>query len=243
VLNDRAAVVEALRGLVSAARAEGFLARSPEVVALLIADGSFKMATAPIEGDAPRRADGDRMSRWILRDLLPVDEAEIRADWVVTPAAAEATAQSTLLSLGGVGAVLAEYESLTEELGWTTGRLVPWSFAAAAARRRAGEEDPEGADIRPLVLCDADGALGALFESHGQPALHRSWRSAVPGERVGAELPALRRYVSDRLETTIGAICLCGEPDWIAAAQDSIGVEAPVVALTPEAAMCAVLED
>ncbi|NKB87421.1 MAG: hypothetical protein GKS06_04285 [Acidobacteria bacterium] len=243
IFDDRAAVSAALRGLVENARAEGHLKRTPDLVALLAADGTFKMASAPIEGDSPKRADGDRMSRWILRDLLPVDESEIRADWTLRPAGEEEAANAHLLSLGGVDAVLSEYESVSEELGWTIGRLLPWSFAAGAAFQTGSDENSTQAPDRTLVFCDADGALGALLESGGRPALHRSWRSAISGDLLGAELPALRRYVNDRLETSIDAICLCGEADWVAAASGSMESDTVLHTLTPEAALRAALED
>jgi len=249
VINDRDAVVGALRELVGEAKSAGVLRRTPETVALLVADGAFKMAVAPLEGEAPRRADGDRMARWLLRELVPVDESEIRADWSVLEAADEEGTTSTMLSVGGVGAVLAEYESLVNELGWTVGRLVPWSFAAAAARTMDGDDaadnaaDNPDAGRRDLVLCDADGALGALFQTDGVPRLHRAWRSPVSGEGVAEELPALRRYVGDHLETTIGSVWLCGDAAWTeAAAAACEPLQVPARILSPEAALCAAIE-
>jgi hypothetical protein len=243
VFTDRESILGALRELVSAARAEGLLRRTPEVVTVLVSDGAFKMAAAPIEGDAPNRADGDRMARWMLRDLLPVQENEIRADWTVLDAPEGDSAETMLLSLGGAEAVLADYEALVAELGWTVGRIVPWSFAAAAARPRDVDGGAAG-NHRDLVLCEADGTLGALFQTDGLPRLHRAWRSPVAAERVAEELPALRRYVNDHLDTSIGGVWLCGDSAWADAA--SIACETnqvPSRVLTPDAALCAALED
>ena len=246
VINDRAAVLGALRELVGEAKAAGVLRRTPETVALLVADGAFKMAVAPLEGEAPGRADGDRMARWLLRELVPVEESEIRADWSVLEVADEEGTSSSMLSVGGVDAVMAEYESLVAELGWTVGRLVPWSFAAAAARRSEGDaegDDGAGASHRDLVLCDADGALGALFQTDGLPRLHRSWRSPVSGEGIAEELPSLRRYIGDHLESTIGGVWLCGEAAWAqAAAAACEPIQVPARILSPEAALCAAIE-
>lgn len=249
VINDRDGVVGALRELVGEARSAGVLRRAPETVALLVADGAFKMAVAPLEGNAPGRADGDRMARWLLRELVPVEESEIRADWSVLEVAGEEGTSSSMLSVGGVDAVMAEYESLVAELGWTVGRLVPWSFAAAAARESGGDVESEdalgetGAGHRDLVLCDADGTLGALFQTDGLPRLHRSWRSSVSGEGVAEELPALRRYVGDHLETSIARVWLCGESAWAeAAAKACAPIQVPARILSPEAAMCAAIE-
>ena len=245
VANDRDAVLSGLRELVGEARAAGVLRRTPETVALLVADGAFKMAVAPLEGDAPGRTDGDRMARWLLRELVPVEESEIRADWSVVEVADEGGASSNMLSVGGVDAVMAEYEALVAELGWTVGRLVPWSFAAAAAARSGEASGDLGTDAnyRDLVLCDADGALGALFQTDGLPRLHRSWRSPVSGEGVAEELPALRRYVGDHLESTISSVWLCGESAWAEAAVAACEpIQVPARILSPEAALCAAIE-
>jgi len=259
VIADRDGVVGALRELVGEARSAGVLRRAPETVALLVADGAFKMAVAPIEGAVPGRSDGDRMARWLLRDLVPVEESEIRADWSVVEAAGEEGTNSSMLSVGGVDAVMAEYESVVAELGWTVGRLVPWSFAAAAARPEdddaAGDALTSAAAIsaaqddieegrRDLVLCDADGSLGALFQTDGIPRLHRAWRSPVSGEGVAEELPALRRYVNDHLETTIGNVWVCGDSAWASAAAAACELsQMPATVLSPEAALCAAIED
>ena len=259
VINDRDGVVGALQELVAEARTAGVLRRTPETVALLVADGAFKMAVAPIEGAVPGRADGNRMARWLLRDLVPVEESEIRADWTVLEAPGAEGSSSSMLSVGGVDAVMAEYESLVAELGWTVGRLVPWSFAAAAAAAAAAQtlqEVAAGSDVvtsaandsledgrRDLILCDADGTLGALFQTDGIPRLHRAWRSPVTGEEVAAQLPALRRYISDHLETTIGRLWLCGDSSWVSAAAAACELsQMPARVLSPEVALCAAIE-
>ncbi len=263
VINDRDGVVGALRELVGEAKSAGVLRRTPETVALLVADGAFKMAVAPLEGATPGRSDGDRMARWLLRELIPVDESEIRADWSVLEAPGEEGTTSSMLSVGGVDAVMAEYESVVAELGWTVGRLVPWSFAAAAARTLDDVASDIGTGVavisaavasaatddieegrRDLVLCDADGALGALFQTDGIPRLHRAWRSPVTGEAVAEELPALRRYVNDHLETSIGNVWLCGDSTWTTAAAAACERnQMPARVLSSEAALCAAIED
>lgn len=253
VVNDRDRVVGALRELVAEAKGAGVLRRTPETVSLLVADGAFKIAVAPLEGEAPGRADGDRMARWLLRELVPVDESEIRADWSVLEVAGQEGASASMLSVGGVDAVMAEYEALVAELGWTVGRLVPWSFAAAAARTQESGADQSGAGDsgadaseaghRDLMLCDADGTLGALFHTDGVPRLHRAWRAPVSGAGVAEELPALRRYVNDHLETSISSVWLCGDSPWAedaARACESIQVATRI--LPPEAALCAAIE-
>lgn len=239
-LLERDAVLGALRELVLEARGAGTLKRAPETTALLLADGVFKLATAPLEGKAPASADGARMARWMLRELVPVEADEIRADWAVIESTSDETAVSTMVSVGGVEALLSEYEALVRELGWTVGRLVPWSFAAAAARD-AGDGD--GAAPRALVLCDADGAAGAVFESGGVPRMHRAWRKSIAGTALAEELPGLRRYLNDHLETTISGVWLCGDDDWTRAAADACALlEIPAHVLTPEAALQAAIE-
>ncbi len=238
-LLERDAVLEALRELVHEARGAGTLKRAPETTALLLADGVFKLATAPLEGKAPAATDGARMARWMLRELVPVEPEEIRADWAVLEPTSEETAVSTMVSVGGVEALLGEYEALIRELGWTVGRLVPWSFAAAAARDAQEDE----AAPRALVLCDADGAAGAVFQSDGVPRMHRAWRKPVAGSALAEELPGLRRYLNDHLETTIGDVWLCGDDEWTRAAADACALlEIPARVMTPEAALQAAIE-
>ena len=241
-LLERDAVLGALRELVLEARGAGTLRRSPETTALLLADGVFKLATAPLEGKAPAASDGARMARWMLRELVPVEADEIRADWAVIEAAGDEASSSpvasTMVSVGGVEALLAEYEALVRELGWTVGRLVPWSFAAAAARDADDDSAP-----RALVLCDADGAAGAVFHSDGVPRMHRAWRKSIAGSALAEELPGLRRYLNDHLETTIGGVWLCGDDEWTRAAADACALlEIPAHVLTPEAALQAAIE-
>jgi hypothetical protein len=150
-------------------------------------------------------------------------------------------AARVVLSLGGVEAQLQDYERLVQELGWSVGRLLPWSFAVAAA---LPEPDADGDNpSRDLLLCDADGALGALFQSGGVPRFHRSWRNAVAGDAVAEELPALRRYVNDHLESTVGALWLCGDAAWTGAASAACqAASMPARVVAPEAALQAAIE-
>ncbi len=249
VSTDRQALATLLSELVDEARNAGVLRRRPDLVALVITDGSLKVAAAPIQGEVPRVTEGGRMARWVLRELLPVEGDAARVDWSImtTPASAADEPGRWMLSVGGDASLLQEYESLVDPLGWTVERIVPWTFAAASVEDGV-QASPEGeptADDEParrLILCEADGTLACLFEAFGVPRFHRAWRARVAGDRVADELPSLRRYVNDHLEMTIGQVCLCGTADWVraaAAACDAVDLE--VRQVSPEEAMAGAL--
>lgn len=230
-LEDPDAVRTALGALVERARAAGRLRKAPDLVAVVLSDGAVKMATAPIEGGVPDRAEGERMARWVLRELLPGEPHEVRVDW---SASAADDGSGGLLGLGAAEAVVAEYEGLVTELGWHPGRVVPWTFAAAAALG----EDVE----RTLVLCEGDGALAGVFEDRGQLLFHRAWRARVDAERLASELSALERYVADHLSTTIARVVVCGRAEWRTVASAAAARAGLAVAeLEPEAALAGAL--
>ncbi len=246
---DRSALAAPLGELVDDARRDGLLRRRPDLVALVITDGSVKVAAAPIQGEAPGATEGGRMARWVLRELLPMEADAARVDWSImtTPAPATDGPDRWMLSVGGDASLLQEYESLVDPFGWTVGRLVPWTFAAAVAddgpgAPPAGESAADGEPIRRLIMCEADGTLACLFEASGVPRFHRAWRARVDGDRVADELPSLRRYVNDHLEMTIGHVCLCGTADWATAtAAACSAVDLDVRRVSPEEAMAGAL--
>lgn len=230
-VEDPDAVRAALGALVQRAREAGRLRRAPELAALVLADGAVKMATAPIEGASPDTAEGERMARWVLRELLPSEPDETRVDWAITGPESGAR---TLLSLGAAEAVVVEYEGLVRELGWEAGRVLPWTFAASTALG----EDCE----RTLVMCEGDGALAGVFEDDGQLRFHRAWRARVQPDALGSELSSLERYVADHFETTIGRVVACGDADWRAALVEAAragGLETSEI--EPEQALAGVL--
>lgn len=232
---DREAVAAALEACVQEARAAGHLRRRPELVALVVSDGTVKMAATPLEGPEPARAEGDQMARWALRDLLPIEPEQTRAVWsVLSGGGDEQGGSKWLFSLGAQEALVREYEALVAEVGLNVGRLIPWTMAASA-----------GADAgSDLVLCDGDGTLASMFAADGVPRFHRAWRARVPAERLGHELPALQRFVADRLEMSLGRVWLCGADDWTttaAAVASSLGLEAATV--SPEQALMGALRE
>jgi len=202
---DPTAVEGALRRLIERARAAGHLNARPELVSVVISDGAVKMGLAPIEGDSPTRAEGDAMARWVLKDLLPIEPGAARVDWSILQEEGENGAR-WLVGVGADAARVSEIEELVSRFGWNVGRVVPWSFAAALG---AGEASDHG-----LTLCEGDGALSALFEADGVPRFHRAWRAAVDPGELAIELPALQRYVADRLEMSTSRAVLCGPDDW-----------------------------
>lgn len=231
---DRDAVAAAVRDCVEGARQEGYLVKRPELVALVISDGAVKMAVTPLQGGTPSRTDGDQMARWSLRDLLPIDIEETRASWSVLGGDDAEGSPGWLFSVGAQDALLREFEDLTAELGWTTGRVVPWTMAAWACSEAASD----------LVLCDGDGTLACLFEAEGVPRFHRAWRARVTAECVGDELPALQRYVNDRLEMSIGRVWLCGAKEWArsaSAAATAIGLDSSLI--SPDQALLGALSE
>lgn len=233
--DDREAVAEALGACVQEARSAGHLRRRPELVALVVSDGTVKMAATPLEGPEPARAEGDQMARWALRDLLPIEPEQTRAVWSVLQGGGdEASGSKWLFSLGAQEALVREYEGLVAEVGLNVGRLIPWTMAASAGAE-AGSD---------LVLCDGDGTLASMFATDGVPRFHRAWRARVPAERLGHELPALQRFVADRLEMSLGRVWLCGADDWTttaAAAASALGLEAATV--SPEQALMGALRE
>ncbi len=246
---DRQAIAAALNELLDDARAAGLLRRRPDLVALVITDGSVKIAAAPIEGKTPGAAEGHRMAGWVLRELLPVEADAARVDWAImaTPGVADAEPDRWMLSVGGDAELLREYEALVDPYGWTVGRIVPWTLAAASVddsdKTRPESESADAEESpRRLILCEADGTLACLFEAGGVPRFHRAWRARVDGDRVAEELPSLRRYVNDHLEMTIGQVSLCGTADWsttVAAACDAVDLE--VRRVNPEEALAGAL--
>lgn len=239
------AVHERLERLAAEARGKGLLRRRPELVTLLLPDVSVKLAMAPVEGDPPGREEGERMARWALGDLLPGGPEEARIDWALMtssgpPVGPEAGVEAGgaavetrrwLVALGADRSLVREYEAVVGRLGWSVGRVVPWTLAlavaagrATAAGRSADERSKAGAETRSrrLLLCEADGALACLFEAAEVPRFHRAWRARVPAERIAGELPGLRRYVTDRLELGISESWLCGpDEDWTRAAEEA----------------------
>lgn len=224
-LEGRAQVLDALRTLIRRARAAGRLRRAPELVSVVLFDGAVKMALAPVEGERPGREEGDRMARWVLRELVPGETEGLRVSWSLV-----GDRPLSLFSVGAQEGVIHEYEGLVEDLGWEPGRVLPWTLAAAAAL----QDDAE----RTLLLCEGDGALAGAFEDQGAIRLHRAWRAHVPADRLAGELASLQRYVSDHLETTVAGAVTCGGEAWQAeavAACETAGL--PARALTPEQAL------
>lgn len=226
---DRDVILEALRGCIAAARQQGYLKRNPELVSVVVPDGTVKLASVPIQGPAPRRAEGDEMAHWALRDLLPVAAEETRAVWLIAGQVSNGEASDRwLVSLGAQEAMVREYEQLVQQLDWTVGHWVPWTLAVAA-----GAETDSG-----LIVCDGAGTLACLFKAQGVPRFHRAWRARVPAEQLRQELPRLERYVNDRLECSVGRVWLCGQDDWMeTAAAAATEAKLEVSAISPEAAL------
>lgn len=209
-LDDRDAVLAAVRRLVERARAAGRLARTPDLVAVVLFDGAVKMAIAPLEGGDPGRDEGERMACWVLRDVLPVPAEQVRVDWATIATnggnGPRRTA-SSLFSVGAHEALVAEYEGLVRELGWHAGRVVPWTLAAAAAQ----EQDLE----RTLLLCEGDGALAGAFEDGRALRFHRAWRARVAPDRLAEQLASVQRFLGDHLEVAVAEVVVCGTEGWL----------------------------
>lgn len=203
------AVAEALSRLAKEAAA------TPErrgMLAVLIPDAAVRLALVPLEGGQPRRAEAEAMARWALRDLLPVAAEDARVDWALLSGDGNGNGSATswLLALGADAAVIREYEAAVEKLGGVVGRVVPFTLALAAG---AGAELDEGeAGTARLVLCGAGGQMACLVEAAGVPRFHRAWRG-VPLD-MGLELPAIQRYVAQRLELEIVEAVVAGPEDW-----------------------------
>lgn len=244
---DREAVGTVVRRLQEEARAEGHLDRKPEIVAIVLADSAIRLAASPVDGDAPGRAEGERMARWVLRELLPSEAGDTRVDWsiVTTPEVAQAVsggdplttgagtavadeapeADSWLVALGAEASVVGEYEELVHDLGWTPGRVIPWTMALSIGVQRDLEAENgrgrggEDAGVRRrLLVCEQGGQLACLLEADAIPRFHRAWRGRVGVDDLPQELEAVQRFINDRLEMTVGEAWLCGSDDWVRAA-------------------------
>lgn len=176
----------------------------PGLVSMVVPDAAVRVALVPVEGEAPGRAEASSMARWALRELLPVDLDDARIDWAVLEAEDGA---SWLLVLGAHGDVIREYEAVVAEVGWTAGRVIPWTLALAS------EAPAAGIDGARLVLSADAGRLACLVESAGIPRLHRAWRGdSLPDPEV--ELPPLQQYVRQRLDLPVAEVLLSGPDDW-----------------------------
>ena len=241
------AVAAALHRLLQGAREAGTLRKRPELVAVVLADAAVKLTIAPVEGAAPSRGDGVAMARWILRDLLPIPVEEARIDWAMLPGqrsndAGEEGPPKWLLAVACKERVIEEYETVVEQLGWSVGRIVPWTLALSvggdsadraaasggdsadraaasggdgAGRAAAASDESVEPATRLLLLCDTDGSLACLVEADGLPRFHRAWRRGVVADKVGAELETLQHYITDRLELSLRDAWLCGASQWV----------------------------
>lgn len=183
---------------------EGELGIKPGLVSVVVPDAAVRVALVPVEGDPPGRAEADSMARWALRELLPVEPDDARIDWGLLEAD---DGPSWLLVLGAHRDVIREYESVVQPLGWTPGRVIPWTLALAT---EAPAPDLDGAR---LVLSADAGRLACLVESAGVPRLHRAWRGdSLPDPEV--ELPPLQQYVRQRLDLPVAEVLLSGPESW-----------------------------
>ena len=184
------------------------------------------------------------MAYWLLRDLLPLEPEEARIDWRVLrqdaagggvirkgPSGDVAMEPADwLLAVGAQAEVIREYESLVEGLGWSVGRIAPWTLAisvgseAPNGRGASGKgDDPDAAAAGSssaesscrVLLCEVEGNLACLVEAGGVPRFHRAWHGRVSAERVGEELAALQRFIVDRLELSVTEAVLCGSAEWV----------------------------
>jgi len=192
-----------------AAEAEAPRERSG-VVSVLIPDAAVRVALVPLEGAEPNRAEGAAMARWALSDLLPVEAGEARIDWsVMAPASAE-PGPTWLLAIGADAAVVREYESVVESVGWIPGRVAPLTMAlAVGADDTMIDEDPRSAR---LVLSGVGGQVACLVEAGGVPRFHRAWRGADPD--LAFELPSLQRYIETRLDLVVVDTVVAGPEAW-----------------------------
>jgi Tfp pilus assembly PilM family ATPase len=206
-LPDPGPVADVLRGL--AEEADARRERSG-MVAVLIPDAAVRMALVPLEEVEPKRAEGDAMARWALSGLLPVETGNARVDWSVIAAESVEPAAKWLLVVGADAAVVREYESVVEGIGWIPGRVVPLTMAlAVGADDTMMEVDPGAARI---VLSGVGGQVACLVEADGVPRFHRAWRGAAPD--LVLELPAIQRYVQTRLDLSIVDAVIAGPEAW-----------------------------
>jgi len=200
-------VTDALRGLAAEADARRDRGR---MVSVLIPDAAVRLALVPLEGAEPNRSEGDAMARWALGDLLPVDAGEARVDWSVVCEEMAQPAAKWLLAVGADAAVVREYESVVQAVGWTPGRVVPLTMAlAVGADDTVTDDDPAAARI---VLSGIGGRVACLIESDGVPRFHRAWRGAGPD--LVLELPNIQRYVEQRLGLAIVDAVVAGPESW-----------------------------
>lgn len=182
------------------------------LVAVLVPDAAVRLALVPIEGAAPRGAEGDAMARWALADLLPVAANDLRIDWAVVGGNGR-DASRWLLALGADVNVVREYEAVVEQAGFTPGRVVPLTLALAVGADDDIEDDePAEAAGARLVLSGAGGQVACLVEAGGVPRLHRAWRGSAPD--LSVELPAVQRYAETRLGLSIVDAVVAGPDDW-----------------------------
>ena len=206
-LDDTVAISGALREL---AEKSGSAGERGGLVSLLIPDAAVRLALVPLEGAEPRRTEGESMARWALRDLLPVEGGEARVAWSLV---AEETAEHPhkwLLAVGADSAVVREYESVVEQMGWTVGRVVPLTLAMSVGADRPVAEDDRGA--ARLLLSGTGGQVACLVEANGVPRLHRAWRGSATD--LDLELPNIARYVTQRLELSIVEAVVAGPEQW-----------------------------
>lgn len=225
-LPEPGVVTDVLRGL--AEEVDGRRRRGG-MVAVLIPDAVVRMALVPIEGVEPNRTEGDAMARWALRGLLPADAGDARVDWSVLEGQTAEPAAKWLLAVGAAAAVVREYESVVEGIGWIPGRVVPFTMALAvgagdtmAAVDPAAdpavdpavspEADPEVGSGARIVLSGVGGQVACLVEADGVPRFHRAWRGAAPALEL--ELHALQRYVATRLDLSIVEAVVVGPEPW-----------------------------
>jgi len=183
---------------------EGELGIKPGLVSMVVPDAAVRVALVPVEGEPPGRAEAASMARWALRELLPVEADDARIDWALIEAD---DGPSWMLVLGAHRDVIDEYESVLRPLGWTPGRVIPYTLALAT---EAPETELDGAR---LVLSADAGRLACLVESAGVPRLHRAWRGeSLPDPE--AELPPLEQYVRERLDLPVAEVLLSGPESW-----------------------------
>ncbi len=208
---DPDAVAASLRGLA----AEASLGRERGgMVAILVPDASVRMGLLPIEGTDPSAAEGEAMARWALADILPIDAGAARVDWSVLAeeAPASAAARSWLVAVGADAAVIGEYESVVQRLGWTPGRVVPLTLALATGAGDIAGDDAAG--MARIVISGLGQQPACLVEAAGVPRFHRSWRgSEIDLER---ELASIARYAAQRMDLTIVDAVLAGSKSWLA---------------------------
>ena len=205
-LADPSMISDALRSLAEEAKTDR---ERVGLVALLIPDAAVRLALVPLEGAEPRRAEGDAMARWALRDLLPVEPSAARIDWAVVAGQDEPEAK-WLLAVGAEAEVVREYESVVERLGWVAGRVVPLTMGLAVGAAGASVDEDAGAGR--IVLSAVGEQLACLVESGGVPRMHRAWRGMEPD--LDLELPNIERYVGQRLGLSIAEAVLAGPEAW-----------------------------